>query len=66
MELKQQPSQLERFLGSSHISWLLDPRFTKAGISHNRLVDVRSGCVLLPVMHSIPIAQVAVIGKIMI
>ena len=65
---KQQPSQLERFLGSSHISWLpSDPRnLLKAGISHNRLVDsVRSGCV--PVtsnMHSYSeLRKVAVIGE---
>lgn len=46
----QQPSQLENFLGSSHVVLLpSDPlNSIKAGISHNRMVDAaRSGCFVI-------------------
>ena len=62
-----QPSQLERELGSSHIALIpsdpADPR--KAGASHNRLIDsINSGCIAIasPINSYLELSKVSLLG----
>ena len=64
----QQPDQLERVLGSSHVAWIpSNPTDQlKAGISHNRLVDsVRSGCIPVSskMLSYLELQKVALLGE---
>jgi len=64
---RDQPQQLERVLGGSHVCLLPSDHadYKKIGVSHNRLVDsVRSGCVVIasPMASYLELAKLALIS----